>query len=466
MERGVTDPRDPVVPQGRLGRAAPLIGLTLRTTGTAAVAALRGRPGRRADHRRHAAAQYAELLGNSRGVLMKAGQLLSLTALAPAVSDDHQTVYRTALARLHDDAPPMPAGLAADLVESELGVPIHDAFADFDPQPIAAASIGQVHAARLPDGRRVAIKVQYPGVAEAIRDDLRNGELLAGFLQLGAGLTHVRVDVHALARRLAALIEDETDYLTEAACQGRFAAAYRGHPFIRIPEVIPELSTGRILTMDLAEGRRWPRALTASPVLRDRWGEVIYRFALGSMHRLGALNADPQPGNYLFHDDGTVTFLDFGCVTRHSREQITTLQAAAQATVDGDAPALKRVLMDAGHLRSEDPPGSADLLAWVSEALTPLLAPQPFTCTPELTETLVRTGLSPHSRHAAVTRRLDLPVDLISLARVNYGLTAILGALHATGEWEAIRREYAGAGTAATPLGERDRRFWEFREAQ
>ncbi len=421
------------------------------------MAALRGRSG---EHHRRVAAQYAELLGNSRGVLMKAGQVLSLTALAPAVSDEHQSVYRAALARLHDDAPPMPEGLAADLIEAELGVPAHQVFADFDPHPIAAASIGQVHAARLTDGRRVAIKVQYPGVADAIRTDLRNGELLSTFLQLGVGLTGARVDVKALAREITALIEDETDYRAEAASQARFAAAYRGHPFIRIPEVIPGLSTGRVLTMDLAEGRRWPQALTASGVLRDRWGEVIYRFALGSLHRLGAINADPQPGNYLFHDDGTVTFLDFGCVKRHTREQITTLQVAAQAVVDGDAYALGRVLVGAGYLDQGDPPSPEDLLAWLTEALTPLVAPQPFTYTPELAETLVRTGLARNGRYAAVTRRLDLPFDLISLVRVNHGLTAILGALRASGEWEAIRREYAETGEAATPLGERDRGFW------
>jgi predicted unusual protein kinase regulating ubiquinone biosynthesis (AarF/ABC1/UbiB family) len=439
------------VPQGRLGRGGPLIALTVRTTGATAVAALRGRAGLD-QHHRHAADRYAELLGNSRGVLMKAGQLLSLTALAPAIPDDHQSVYRAALSRLHDDAPPMPEGMAAALIEAELGVPVHDAFADFDPHPIAAASIGQVHTATLPDGRRVAIKVQYPGVAEAIRADLRNAQLLATFLQLGVGLTPVRVDVNALARQIAALIEEETDYRTEAAWQARFAAAYRGHPFIRIPEVIPELSTGRILTTELAEGHRWPQALTASPVLRDRWGEVIYRFALGSPYRLGAINADPQPGNYLFHDDGTVTFLDFGCVTRHTRAQITTLQAAAQATVDGDAYALERVLLDAGYLKADDPPNRDDLLAWLAETLTPLVAPQPFTYTPELAETLVRTGLSPRGRHFAVTSRLDLPLDLISLVRVNHGLTAMLGALRATGEWDAIRREYTGSRGAATPL--------------
>ncbi len=146
--------------------------------------------------------------------------------------------------------------------------------------------------------------------------------------------------MNAIAREVAARIEEELDYRTEAAHQAEFAAAYRGHPFIRIPEIIPELSTRRVLTMELAGGKRWPQALTASQALRDRWGEVIYRFAVGSLCRLRMVNADPQPGNYLFHDDGAVTFLDFGCVKHYTSEQITALQSAAQATVDGDAQAL------------------------------------------------------------------------------------------------------------------------------
>jgi predicted unusual protein kinase regulating ubiquinone biosynthesis (AarF/ABC1/UbiB family) len=461
-------PRSYELPRGRLGRSLPVASLTLRTAGAAASAALRRKqPDAAASgmHRR-AAERYAELLGRSRGALMKAGQLLSLVALGPAVPAEHQAAYQEALARLQDDAPPMPPELAAAVAEQELRCPLDQVFADFSPHPIAAASIGQVHAARLPDGRRAAVKIQYPGVAQAIRADLRNSQLLVTFLQLGRGLTSVRADMNALAREVAARIEEELDYRSEAAYQAEFAAAYRGHPFIRIPEIIPELSASRILTMDLADGRRWPQAITAAPALRNRWGEVIYRFAIGSLTRLRMVNADPQPGNYLFHEDGAVTFLDFGCVRQYTGRQITALQAAAQAVVDGDEQALSQVLGAAGYLDPADPPDPGQLLRWLREALTPVVAPQPFTFTPGLAAQLVRAGLSRSGGHAEVTRRLTVPASFVSIARVNLGLTAVLGALRATGEWDAIRREHDHAGPAATPLGILDLGFWQARRAE
>jgi predicted unusual protein kinase regulating ubiquinone biosynthesis (AarF/ABC1/UbiB family) len=389
---------------------------------------------------------------------MKAGQLLSVVSLGPAVPAEYQEVYAQALARLQDDAVPMPPGLAVTVLERELGRPAGEVFREFGEIPIAAASIGQVHAARLHDGRRVAVKIQYPGVDEAIRCDLRNGELLVSFLRLGRGLAWVSGDVDALSRELAARISEELDYLSEAAYQAEFAAAYRGHPFIRIPEVIPELCTGRVLTADLADGRRWVQARTAGQALRDQWGEVIYRFALGSMARLRMVNADPQPGNFLFHDDGTVTFLDFGCVRRYGAADVTALQLAAQAVVDRDAELLSRVFGAAGYTDGSDAPDPGPLLDWLTEALAPIAAPQPFTFTPDTAEALVRTGLPHANGHSAVARRMTIPPSFVSLSRVCLGLTTVLGTLRAAGQWDAIRREYERGGPA-TPLGFLDAAF-------
>jgi predicted unusual protein kinase regulating ubiquinone biosynthesis (AarF/ABC1/UbiB family) len=189
------------------------------------------------------------------------------------------------MARLQADAPPMAPELAPAVVEAELGAPPEEIFAEFDPHAFAAASIGQVHAARLPDGRRVAVKVQYPGVDQAIRADLDNTELLATFLQLVGAIVpgSNRVDVRAVAREVAARIGEEIDYRIEAAYQTDFANAYRDHPFIRIPEVVPQLSTRRVLTMDLVDGMRWSQAVAADQQLRDKWGEVIYRSASGQL---------------------------------------------------------------------------------------------------------------------------------------------------------------------------------------
>jgi predicted unusual protein kinase regulating ubiquinone biosynthesis (AarF/ABC1/UbiB family) len=428
------------LPQGRLGRSLPLASLTARTTGAATFAALW--PGAStASSRGRAADRYAELLGRSRGALMKAGQWLSFTAVGPAMPEEHRAVGQAALARLQDSAPPMPGADAMAVAEAELGRPLGEVFAEFGRSPIAAASIGQVHAARLPGGRRVAVKVQYPGVAQAVRADLRNGALLATFLQLGSFFTSVRVDLPALASEIAERITEELDYRGEAARQAEFAAAYRGHPRIRVPEIIPDLCTSRLLTMDLADGQRWAQAVTAPESLRDQWGEVIVRFACRSLRDLGMINADPHPGNYLFHADGGVTFLDFGCVKRYRRGQVAMLEAAVQAAVDGRAQELGRALTEAGFVDPADPPELGGLLGWLRDALNPLIAPQPFRYTPQAAAALSQAQISPSGRHGDVIRRLTIPADYMPIARVSLGLTAVLGELRAAADWEAIRRE-------------------------
>ena len=198
---------------------------------------------------------------------------------------------------------------------------------------MAAASIGQVHAAHLPDGREVVVKVQYPGVGDAIRADLQNTELIASFARLAAKLSPIRItaDPTAIAEEITERITEELDYRIEAANQTEFRAHYEGHPFIRIPEVVPELSTERVLVMDHHDGLRWTAALEQPQELKDTWGEVINRFVFGSLYDFGAFNADPHPGNYLFHDDGGVTFLDFGCVKRFSPEQVAAMRRISQA---------------------------------------------------------------------------------------------------------------------------------------
>jgi predicted unusual protein kinase regulating ubiquinone biosynthesis (AarF/ABC1/UbiB family) len=448
------------VRRGRLARTAPLVGLAGRTMGEAVVATLRGKD--RAQVHARSAERYVEMLGRSRGVLMKAGQILSFVTLGPQVRDEYRTLYQSALARLQDDAPPMAPELAASVVEAELGSPPEKVFASFDPVPIAAASIGQVHAARLADGRRVAVKIQYPGVEEAIRADLANTELLATFFQLIRGIVPdlTRIDVRSLAREVSERIGEEIDYRTEAANQAEFAAAYRGHPFIRIPEIVPELCTRRVLVMDLVDGMRWTAARSAGRDLLDRWGEAIFRFSFGSLRRLRLFNADPHPGNYLFHPDGAVTFLDFGCVKRFSAEQIRWLQAVVQSAVDGGQDELFTLLVEDGLIDPTDPPAPAELLAWFRESLRPLVDPQPFTYTPEFAASVVQSEYSPVGPFSAVVRRLSMPPHYLFLMRIDLGVTSVLGGLGATGPWEAIRREYDCAGPPATEYGRLDAEFW------
>ena len=189
--------------RGRLRRTAPLVGLTARTAGEAVVVGLRRKltGADTTEFHVRTAERYAELLGHSKGALMKAGQMLSFVSASPAVPAEFQSIYQAALTRLRDEAPPMAPELARAALERELGQRTESAFAQFEWEPLAAASIGQVHAARLHDGRAVAVKIQYPGVADAIHADLKNTELLSTFLGLLFGLSPRKVSFDFAAQR-------------------------------------------------------------------------------------------------------------------------------------------------------------------------------------------------------------------------------------------------------------------------
>src|SRR5436190_5076674 len=350
------------IPQGRLRRTAPLAAMSARAAGEGVVDVLRrrlkGERGASVEFHLRNAERYADALSRSKGLLMKVGQILSFVDISAALDKTYGEVYRTALSSLQSDAEPMDFELVAAVIESGLGRAPEDLFAELSQTPIAAASIGQVHVARLHDGTEVAVKVQYPGVADAIGDDLANTELLFTFVKIAQGIVPQvgKFDVRALADEIAERFREELDYAAELAYQREFVEHYRGHPFIRVPEVFPELSSDRVLTMEMVHGRRWTETADADQALRDRWGEVVFRFFFGSIARFGTFNADPHPGNYLFHDDGTVTFLDFGCVKRLTPETRRGLWDTASATVDNDAERLLGAYVEHGFARVDDPP--------------------------------------------------------------------------------------------------------------
>src|SRR6266851_736943 len=273
------------------------------------------------------AEDVAITLGAMKGVMMKIGQMASYIddGLAPSV--------RRTLSRLQDSVPPMSAELAARVVEEELGLPPERAFATWDPEPIAAASIGQVHRAITLDGRAVAVKVQYPGIAETIAADLGNVSLLRRMLRV----TAPSQDVDALIAELRDRVLEELDYRREADNQRLLADYYDGHPTIHIPGINGELSTRRVVTSDLADGARFAELAGWSQHERDLAAETIYRFVFRSLYEVHAFNGDPHPGNYLFHGGGRVTFLDFGLVKHFTQNELRPLmQMARHLCVDTD----------------------------------------------------------------------------------------------------------------------------------
>ena len=198
------------------------------------------------------------------------------------------------------------------MIEEELGEPLEDVFAEFDEEPIAAASIGQVYRARLHDGREVAVKVQYPGVAAAVRADLQNlGLILRLAKRIAPGL-----DPKAIGEEIRERIEEELDYELEAQNQRTLARIFRGHPFIVVPDVVTSLSRERVLVTEYVEGTGFEELKGYPQEERDRVGEILFRFYFGCLYRHHQFSGDPHPGNSMLLDDGRVAFFDFGLFKR------------------------------------------------------------------------------------------------------------------------------------------------------
>jgi predicted unusual protein kinase regulating ubiquinone biosynthesis (AarF/ABC1/UbiB family) len=459
---------------GRLRRVAPLAALSARTAGKAVVVGLRGKlmgAGRaeseRTEFHIRTAERYAELLGRSKGALMKTGQMLSFVSGNPAVPAEFQPIYQAALGRLRSEAPPMSPELARVVLERELGQRAESAFAEFDWEPLAAASIGQVHAARLHDGRAVAVKIQYPGVGEAIRADLKNAELLATFLSLAIGGLFPRrpsLDLRSWAREISARIVEELDYRLEAANQAEFAEYYRGHPFIHIPEVVSELCTERVLTQELVRGSSWSDALSAGQELRDQWAEAIHRFVYGSYYRMHFFHADPHPGNYIFHQDGGVSFLDFGSVKRLRRDRVEMLVAVFRACLRNDVLGTWRASVEAGIWRSSDPVSPEEVFAYWRED-NPLTWAEPWSVvTPDCVARGIERRYSPTGPSANALRYITMPPEYTFMARIELGVASVIAQLGAGNNWRSFVAEYGEGAAPLTAMGKRERVFLEERQ--
>jgi predicted unusual protein kinase regulating ubiquinone biosynthesis (AarF/ABC1/UbiB family) len=397
----------------------------------------------RADLALQTAEDVADTLGAMKGVMMKIGQMASY------VDDGLSPAIRRTLARLQDSVPPMRPELAATVVAEELGAPPERAFARWDPLPIAAASIGQVHRAVTHDGRAVAVKVQYPGIADTMAADLRNVALLRRILRIAAPTQ----DVDALLTEVRDRVLEELDYRREAASQQVFAAYYRGHPTIQVPSIISELSTRRILTSELSDGARFAELASWPQPERDLAAETIYRFVFRSLYEIGAFNGDPHPGNYLFHRGGRVTFLDFGLVKHFTTAELEPLlQMNHDICIDHDAEAFRRTLESAGFLRRAAPVSTEAIVEHLAVFYDTIREPGPLTVTSEYASSVVRRFFDLHS---PLAEYLASPQSYVILQRINLGLFAILGQLSATADWRGISEEIwpSVRGSASSPMG-------------
>lgn len=405
------------------------------------------------DHERElrTAGQVAEQLGHMKGALMKLGQMASY------LDEGLPEPLRLALAQLQSNAPPMSSELAADVIRQELGAGPDELFVEWDPDPIAAASIGQVHRAiwRNPDTgqeQAVAVKVQYPGVDAAIDADLRNADLLGALLKQGFG----GLDPTEMVAEVKERLREELDYTREAANQRLFADFFRGHPFINVPEVITPLSTARVLTTELVNGASWREVLEWPQEQRDLAAECIFRFVFRSLYRFHRFNGDPHPGNYLFHGDGRVTFLDFGLVKRFSDTELDTFASMVKAAaVDHDVIAFRHILESAGMLRPDAPVSTEDVGEYFSRFYEPVREDRYMTWTHSYASSIVRHTFD---RTSPIAQYATVPRAFVFIQRINLGLYALLGELRAGGNYRRISEEMWPfvAGPPSTPMGERE----------
>ncbi|MCX2932111.1 AarF/ABC1/UbiB kinase family protein [Mycobacterium sp. CVI_P3] len=432
----------------------PLASLTAHAACGRVIAGLRERAGQDgALERFHlsTAARYAELLGRSRGVLMKAGQILSMADTREWGGGGFGP-YLDALKQVQCEVPPMDPVLVRQLLDAQLGAGVGQ-FAEFVDQPIATASIGQVHRAVLRDGRAVAVKVQYPGVARAIEDDLANAELLGTFLKVVRAATAMRTDVGDVAREVAARIREEVDYRHEAATIKAFGELYRGHPFIRIPQVVDEASGDRVLTMTYLDGMDWAQAQHADQDLKNTWAETIMRFNYSTGRLSNLLHGDPHPGNYRYFGDGTVGFLDFGCVQVKTQHECYGWTALIRAAVDGRKADMRDLAAQMGLLDADPTLTADELYRWAVDLMYDFIAaPQPVTYTPEFRARRIRSMFDFRDRDHTLAR-VSLPAMMAFTARIQLNLVNICTTLGATLPVRAILDDTDGVAEPITALG-------------
>ena len=430
---------------GRLARTAVPARLAaaaaLRWFGT-----FRYRGERRREKRKEAVLRTAEdvtrAMGEMKGAAMKVGQVLSMMSgvVPPEMAEG--------LATLQSNAPPMAYGLVQEVLEAAYGRSPGSVFRRFEREPFAAASIGQVHRAELRDGTRVAVKVQYPGVREAIERDLANVAVLLGF----GGLVAKGLDVETLVRDLGEGIRGELDYRREAAWQQRFFDAFEGHGFVRVPRVYHELTTDTVLVQEWLPGRPFREALGLPQEERNRLGEMLYRFCFGSLYRLRLFNGDPHPGNYLLLEDGRVGFVDYGCVAEFDNAVVEGFKRLIRALDRGDREAWRAATEEVGILLPNAPFTTDELYEHMHWYWAPILEDE-VEYTPELAAEMVRRNTMTTGLGGQINRYCNVPEGMVFLTRINFGLAGLFASLRARGPWRAIVREYVDDAPPSTELG-------------
>ncbi len=444
--------------KGRLARLARLGGMAagLATDAVGAGGALVTSGANAAARKVHekAARRMLAVFGDMKGLPLKAGQMLSY--IDEFIPDEHRHIYEETLGKLQRETPPMPWQAIEAVFVEDFGRPADELFAHFDREPIAAASIGQVYAATTHDGRDVVVKVQYPDVVDALNSDLANiGVLTSAMTTILPGM-----DVQSIIDDVTTRLLDECDYGAELRNQRAFREVWLGDPGVNVPEPVDELCSDRVLTSERVRGAwTWQQMLAeASDEQKSAYGNIIFRFVFGSLFEHGMFNADPHPGNYLFHPDGAVSFIDYGSVAIFGADQRAAFQELRRGVLRGDSgPAFEAELRTAFGMPDDlDPEVYARVETYLRRVFEPVTEPQPYRWTRDYSKELLKQTLLLKNEMSMklIRGRKAYPLDpaksdggIAFLGRIVFGLGSILATLRTEGDFRGVVEEMGGMGS-------------------
>jgi len=457
-------PRPDAPPTSRLSRLARLGALAPRALPLAKEAMRRAMGGTAkeldVDERaklketaRKTADAMLKTLGEMKGLPLKLGQMASyIEGLAPP---GYEEKFQEVLKKLQQKAPPLSRDAAHRVIVEELGIAPDELFGEWDPDPFAAASVGQVHRAKTRDGRLVAVKVQYPGIDRAIANDLKSLGMLESMIAPVGRKYHTKETLDEIRTVFLA----ELDYGREAESLEMFRRMHAGDRMIVVPEVVHSLTTKRVITMELMGGVDYATFVeNASQEDKNAAGETIWRFMFRALYQYGVLYADPHPGNYRFLGGGRVAFLDYGCVRILPPALVDGLKGVVVASMDSDWDRFYQLCVSVLGYDSSDEAAFHLYTEYTKFLMQPFLQ-VPFHHTPEVAREavgfLVRHGkelvLPSSGMMPNLPKPIHMPVEATFMNRLQWGLSSIMGGLRATGDYRAISEPFVRGTTMPPP---------------
>jgi predicted unusual protein kinase regulating ubiquinone biosynthesis (AarF/ABC1/UbiB family) len=379
------------------------------------------------------AGEAVKVLGSMRGIATKVGQMASY--VDGVIPEQHREAFETAMATLRSQAPKSSPAQIRSAIKAEFGQTVDKLFAEWSDEPFASASIGQVHRARLHDGRDVVVKVQHPGIEKAMTSDLEN---LSMFEALGANFGGRKYQSAEYLETVRSRFMEELDYRLEAQRMELFRKAHAGDAQVRVPVVVSELSSKRVLTTEFAPGLSFEQACAAPEDQRRAWALTLWRFVMRGLVESGVLNADPHPGNYIFQEDGAITFIDFGCCEVLDDGKIGQMQRIYRSAIEEDWTTFKKEFAIVAQMK---PGRMGDVVMDIAMmCFSPVAKNEEFHFTRKFVARIVEESnrLSYLAVMAPKEELFTGPPELLFINRLQFGFFSILARLDVSANY---RRE-------------------------